>query len=45
MGDLWIQTDHNLGHECPDYGQPAIIRMYDQTMISLESCSIYYDRV
>ena len=45
MGHLWIQTDHNLNHKCPDYGQPVTINMYDQTMISLESCSMYYDRV
>ena len=36
MGHLWIQTDHNLDHKCPDYGQPVTINMYDQTMISLE---------
>ena len=41
MGHLWIQTDHNLDHECLDYGQLVTINMYDQTMISLESCSIY----
>ena len=45
MGHLWIQTDHNLDHKCPNYGQPSTIDMYDQTMISLESCSIYYGRV
>ena len=45
MGHLWIQTDHNLHHKCPHYGQSVTINMYDQTMISLESCSINYDRV
>ena len=45
MGHLWIQTEHNLDHKCPDYGQPLTINMYDQTMISLESCSIHYGRV
>ena len=45
MGYLWIQTDHNLDHKPPDYGQPVTINMYDQTTISLESCSIYYGRV
>ena len=44
-GHLWIQTDHNLNRKCPDYGQPVTINMYDQTMISLEPCSIYYCRV
>ena len=37
MRHLWIQTDHNQDHNCPDYGQPVTIDMYDQTMISLES--------
>ena len=45
MGHLWIQADHNLDHKCPDYGQLETINMYDQTVISLESCSIYYGRV
>ena len=45
MGHLWIQTDHNLDHKRPDYDQPVTINMYDQSMISLESCSIYCDRV
>ena len=45
MGHLWINTDHNLDHKGPDYGQPVTINMYDQTMISLESCCIYYGRV
>ena len=45
IGHLWIQTDHNLDHKCPNYGQPVTINMYDQTMINLESCSMYYDRV
>ena len=45
MGRLWIQTDHNLGHKSSDYGQPVTINMYDQTMISLESRCMYYDRV
>ena len=42
MGHLWIQADHHLDHKCSDYDQPVTINMYDQTMISLESCSIYY---
>ena len=45
MGHLWIQTDHNLDHKCPDYGQPVTKNMYDQSMISPESCSINYGRV
>ena len=45
MGQLWIQTNHNLNHKRPDYGQPVTINIYDQTMISLESCSMYYYRV
>ena len=45
MGHLCIQTDHNLDHKCPDYGQRVTINMCDQTMISLESCSFYYGRV
>ena len=45
MGHLWLQNDPNLDHKCPDYGQPVTINMYDQTMVGLESCSIYYDRV
>ena len=45
MGHLWIQTDDNLDHKYPDYGQRVTINMYDQSMISLESCSIYYGRV
>ena len=28
MGHLWIQTDHNQDHKCPDYGQPEIIHVY-----------------
>ena len=44
MGHLWIQIDHNLDHKCPDHGQPVTRNMNDQTMISLESCSMYYDR-
>ena len=36
MDHLWIQTDHNLDHKCPDYCQPVTINVYDQTMISLE---------
>ena len=39
------QGNHNMGNKCPDYGQRVTINMYDQTMISLESCSMYYDRV
>ena len=45
MGHLWVHTDHNQDHKYPYYGQPVIINIYDQTMISLESCSIYYNRV
>ena len=45
MGHWWIQTDHNLDHKCPDYDQPLTINMYEQTMLSLESCFMYYDRV
>ena len=45
MSHLWIQTDHNLHHKCPDDGPCAIINMYHQIMISLESCCIYYGRV
>ena len=45
MGHIWIQTDLNLDHKCPDYGEPVTMNMYGQTMISLESCSIYYDKV
>ena len=45
MGDLWIQTDHNLDHKCPDNGPLITTNMYDQTMISLESCCIYYGRL
>ena len=44
MGHSRIQTDHNLDHKFPDYGQPANVNMYDQTMVSLESCFMYYDR-
>ena len=35
MGHLWIQTDYNLDHKCPDYGQPVTINMCDQTGIML----------
>ena len=42
MNHLWIQTDHNLDHKCPHYGQPLIINMCGQTMIRLESCSTCY---
>ena len=45
MGYLWIQTDHNLDHKCPDNGPPLTTNMYDQTMISLKSCCIYYGRL
>ena len=45
MDHLWNQTDHNLDQKSPDYGQPVTINMCDQTITSLESCSIYYDRV
>ena len=45
MGHLWVQTDHNQDHKYPDYGQPVTMNIYEQTMISLESCSICYDRV
>ena len=29
----------------PDYGQPGFIHMCGQTMVSQESCYMYYDRV
>ena len=45
MGYLWKWTDYNLDYKCPDYDRPATIDIYDQTMISLESNSVYYDRV
>ena len=35
MGHLWIQTDHNLHHKCPDYGQPVTMSLYDQPGIML----------
>ena len=41
MGHLWIQTDNNLDHKFPGYDQTLIMNMYGQTMISLESCSIF----
>ena len=45
LGHLWNQIDHNLDHKCPDYRQPVTINIYDQIIISLESCFMYYDRV
>ena len=45
MGLLWIQTCYNLDYKHQDYGPPLNLNMYDQIMISLESCSIYYDKV
>ena len=36
MGHLWIQTNHNLDHKCPDYDQSGIMLfLLWQSMISL----------
>ena len=41
MGHLWLQTDHNLDHKCPDYGEPVKINMYDQTDYDQPGIMIY----
>ena len=33
--------NENLDHRRPKYGQPVTIKIYNQIMISLESCSTY----
>ena len=42
---LWNQNEHNLADKCPDYGQPQTLKMFSQTMISLESYSSCYHKI